>query len=77
MIFGGGIQKTSTYIGTLSNFEASSITATLSSSSSIIADAEETLTVTVTPSTVMLANGGLVIYFPDYYENSGSDQMIS
>ena len=76
MIFGGGIQRTSTFIGTLSNFEPSSIAATLSSSSSVIADRQETLTVTVTPSTVMLADGGLIIYFPDYYENSGSDQMI-
>ena len=49
----------------------------MTSSSSVIADSPVWLTVAVLPSTVMLANGGLVVYFPDYYENSGSDQMVT
>ena len=50
---------------------------TLSSSSDKVGASPVTLTVTVDPSTVMLADGGVIIYFPDYYEDSGSDQMIA
>ena len=78
LIYGAdGLSKTSVYIGTLSNFEVSSITAALSSSSNVVADTGETLTVSVTPSTLMLAVGGLVIFFPEYYEDASSNQMIS
>jgi len=31
----------------------------------------------VDPDTLMRANGRLLVDFPDYYSNAGSDQMIS
>ena len=78
LIYGSdNIPKTGVYIGRLSNFVVSSITASLSSSSNVVAGTGETLTVSVTPSTLMLAVGGLVIFFPEYYEDARSNQMIS
>ena len=78
LIYGSdGLSKTSVYIGTLSSFVVSSVSASLSSSSSVVGDTGETLTVSVTPSTLMLAQGGLVIFFPEYYEDASSNQMIS
>ena len=60
----------------LSNFETAGLSVQLSSSSNVIGVENAILSITVQPETVMLEEGTLVVNFPMYYENSGSDQMI-
>jgi hypothetical protein len=47
------------------------------SSSAIVGALNEKLVVDVLPKTKLSREGSLVISFPEYYENSGSDAMIS
>ena len=48
-----GSQRTNTFYGTLTGFQASSLTATLSSSSNVVGDQNSILTVGVTPTTIL------------------------
>lgn len=66
-------QRTGTFVGSLPNFETSSVSGSLSSSSTTIGDKNAILTITVVPETVLAGNGILVVNFPEYYEAAGSD----
>ena len=72
-----GEQRFLTYIGSLSSFETASLTASLSSSSNVVGDDQAILQIDIEPETTMVASGQVVVRFPDYYENAGSDQMIA
>jgi len=65
-----------TYTGSLTSFEPGGLSLTLSSSSNVIGQSNAVLSITVDPETYMVADGTLVVMFPEYYKDSGSDQMI-
>ena len=61
------------YIGSLTSFETAGLTVTLSTDSNVIGASNAVLSLEVDPETRMLSDGTLVVNFPMYYENSGSD----
>lgn len=66
-----------TYIGDLTSFEPGGLEISLSSSSNIIGDNNAVLNLGVVPETFLVAAGTIVVNFPQYYKDAGSDQMIS
>lgn len=59
-----GEQRTTTFVGSLSTFEISTLTGSLSSSSDVVGDKNAILTITVVPETVLAGNGIFVVNFP-------------
>ena len=62
--------------GKLSYFKPTGLTATISSSSTIVGAEQATLTVQVTPKYILAAAGYVEITFPEYYPDAGSHYMI-
>lgn len=69
-------QRLVTFIGSLTLFETAGLDISLSSDSEVVGKINSVLSVVAKPDTSMSSVGTLVINFPLYYENSGSDQMI-
>jgi len=67
------IQDSSLY---LKSFKAATLQVELASSSRILGDTGQLLKVSVTPATVLTAEGFIILNVPEYYEGAGQDSMI-
>lgn len=65
------------YSGEINFFQPASLTAVLTSSSSIVGATKATLTVKIIPSNILAGLGSISITMPEYYTDAGSDYMIS
>lgn len=71
-----GVLKISASSMYLKNFKAAQLDVVLSSSSRVVGDKAQELTISVTPATMMTAVGYLVVTIPQYYEGASQDAMI-
>lgn len=61
----------------MTNFQASTLTGTLTSSSNVVGATGAILSIQIKPSTVIKASGRVIVTVPEYYSNAGSQYMIS
>jgi hypothetical protein len=55
----------------LRQFKPSKLSVSLKSSSNVIGEKDQKLTVEIKPETVMTAEGSVLITFPEYYQDAG------
>ena len=70
------VLKVSTSSASLANFQATTVTATLASSSAVVGATNANLRVNITSATLLKASGRIIITIPQYYVNAGGTYLI-